>query len=381
MVLTNDNVDSEHLIPNALGGRKQIKWLICKPCNSNTGTYWDSKLVEQFEYMNVFFDIKRQRGHVKPAPVETMSGEKLKILPGGKYSKPAPIIKRTKTEDGLSFYVEANSEEEARKIAEGIIRKTPHKTASLGEFRNIDRRVEEPITFKICPGGLHSGRSIVKSIFMLALAQGVSPEACDLALDYLTKDGQPFYGDKNGGPCFGYFNQRELVTNRPDGVPLHCIYVEGNPETGLLAGYAEYFGFFKIVILLSQTYSGESFEASYAVDPRSGDSLDVKINFDLELSEILAAYEYKMITSEQQKKDLVAVFGPRHKEIMDKERDEFIREVCRQVSDELGIGENEPMTREKFDLFNNKVTWEVAKFMTERTMRNRRLAGGWFDRS
>ena len=40
-----DGDDSrEHIIPNAIGGRKKIAGFLCRNCNSKTGKEWDSEL-------------------------------------------------------------------------------------------------------------------------------------------------------------------------------------------------------------------------------------------------------------------------------------------------------------------------------------------------
>jgi len=40
--ITKDNDTKEHIIPNAIGGRKKITGFICKDCNLRSGDEWES---------------------------------------------------------------------------------------------------------------------------------------------------------------------------------------------------------------------------------------------------------------------------------------------------------------------------------------------------
>lgn len=41
--LTGETDSGEHIIPDAIGGRKAVRGFICKDCNSRTGTDWDAE--------------------------------------------------------------------------------------------------------------------------------------------------------------------------------------------------------------------------------------------------------------------------------------------------------------------------------------------------
>ena len=46
--ISNRNDSKEHIILNALGGRRSIRGFMCQDCNSRTGTEWDAPFVRQF---------------------------------------------------------------------------------------------------------------------------------------------------------------------------------------------------------------------------------------------------------------------------------------------------------------------------------------------
>ena len=80
-VLTSDNNTEEHIIPNAIGGRKRVVGFICRDCNSRSGERWDAELVRQLAPLCVLLGITRQRGHVSPQTFRTFSGGSVRINP------------------------------------------------------------------------------------------------------------------------------------------------------------------------------------------------------------------------------------------------------------------------------------------------------------
>jgi len=60
--LTHENETLEHVIPNAIGGRKKISGFICVTCNNETGEHWDSELAKQLNPFSLLFSISRERG-------------------------------------------------------------------------------------------------------------------------------------------------------------------------------------------------------------------------------------------------------------------------------------------------------------------------------
>ena len=88
--ITEQNDSEEHIIPNAIGGRKKVMGFICRSCNNKSGSEWDSDLSEQLNPLSLFLGISRQRGNVPSQIFETTSGEKVQIHPDEKmnYARP-----------------------------------------------------------------------------------------------------------------------------------------------------------------------------------------------------------------------------------------------------------------------------------------------------
>ena len=65
---------------------------------------------------------------------------------------------------------------------------------------------------------------------LIRVLDPIRGDQCDLAVAYLR--------DETAEPAFGYYYERDLVAGRPAGVPIHCVAVTGDPETGMLLSTA-----------------------------------------------------------------------------------------------------------------------------------------------
>ena len=92
--ITEEKDTKEHLIPNAIGGRRKVKGFICKDCNSASGDTWESELAKQLNPLDLFFGIIRERGEVPSQLFETTDGDKLKLNLHGGMNIEKPCIQR-----------------------------------------------------------------------------------------------------------------------------------------------------------------------------------------------------------------------------------------------------------------------------------------------
>ena len=123
--ITAEKDSEEHLIPNALGGRRKVSGFLCRDCNSATGDSWDAELAEQLLPL-CLLDISRERGEPPSLRVVTSAGERLTIGPNGTLARSAPVLTRTRSPSGKTHYhVEARTMHEARQILMDLKRKHP----------------------------------------------------------------------------------------------------------------------------------------------------------------------------------------------------------------------------------------------------------------
>jgi hypothetical protein len=216
--LTAKNDSREHIILNALGGRRTVSGFICMPCNNNSGHTWDAALAKQLNPFSLLFHICRQGGKVPPAQIFlTVSGRAIRVEYDG-LTLPKPSIVKTPNAAGIGLQVATRTMTEARDILTGLKRKHPEIDieAELAAASSSYSYLTEPITMNVAIGGPNAGRSIVKSAFALAVANGVEATACDEARRYL---------DSGQDGCFGYFNEVDLIEARPPSTVVHCVAV------------------------------------------------------------------------------------------------------------------------------------------------------------
>lgn len=282
-----DGLDSkEHIIPNSIGGRKKVKGFICNQCNNKTGSQWDTELARQLNPLSLIFHIKRERGEPPSQNFDATNGEKLTLHHQGGMSPSKPDFKEEVLEGKTNINIVARDLDEAKRILKGVKKKYPLADTdkvlndAVVEYRYLDGMLNMSLEF----GGAEAGRSIVKTVLALASHSGIAPDACEHAINYLRYDGEP---------CFGYYYERDLIVNRPPSIPLHCVAISGDPETGLLVGYLEYYGVRRVIVCLSEKYSGAKLAANYAVDPVIGAELEVNVDISLTIEDIAAAYNYE----------------------------------------------------------------------------------------
>jgi len=204
-------------------------------------------------------------------------------------------------------------------------------------------------------GGDASGRSIVKSVLALAHHAGVPTGGCQDALAYLR--------DPAGSPCFGYYYASDLVTNRPAEVPLHCVGIDANPESGLILGYAEYYGLQRVVLCLGRNYSGERLRACHAVDPRSGVQLDLSVQLSFSESDIQEIYDYKMIPDGAVSNAFAEVLPAALKRQFEVERSRVIDQAVAYAFANCGAKPGEMLTKEHIQKLSRLVAEKITPFV------------------
>ena len=253
--LTSNNLSREHIIPNAIGGKKFVSGFICDRCNNETGAAWDAELARQLNPISLYLGIRRTRGKVRPQVFPTSSGGEVQVHPGGRMTIAKPSFDKTVDGNTTHIRVHARSEQELRKVMKGLIRKhAPSKSEDLDDLvaaaQTSPYYSDDMIGIDLVCEGPKAGRSLVKSAVALTFDAGINPNTCDLALDYLQAE--------SGEPCFGYYydSNNDIVSNRPAQTPFHCVHVNGDPHTGMILGYIELYGLHRMVMCLSESYWG-----------------------------------------------------------------------------------------------------------------------------
>jgi hypothetical protein len=360
--LTAENDSREHIILNAIGGRRTVSGFICAPCNNTSGHTWDAALAKQLNAFSLFFHISRQDGEPPAQVFPTISGGAIRVAYDG-LELPKPSIEKTPHGAGARIQVAARTMAEAREILTGLKRKHPEIDidATLAAATSTYSYMTEPVTMNVVIGGPDAGRSIVKSAFALAVVSGVAASDCDEAKRYLAsgEDG-----------CFGYFNEVDLIERRPPSTVVHCVAVNSTDD-GLLLGYVELFSAFRMVVCLSSNYRGGPISAVYAIDPVKGSELDVSVRLNFSREDLADILEYRRIPDDSVRQAL-------HEIIPDAMRREFEREkatvIQRAMNDgwsKLGLEPGTELTGEHITKLSGLIVEQMLPFFRHHAQQHR----------
>ena len=347
-------VSLEHIIPNAIGGRKKVGGFLCKDCNSTSGRTWDSDLTRQLAPICNLLDINRQRGKPQTLEVETTGGRRLRRRSDGHMSIDRFRLSETRSGDKITLHITAPDIRELKRHLPGLIRKYP-QLADVDLLKHAVTTREyltDPVAIPLTFGGLQAGRSVVKSCVAMAHLAGARLEDLELAQKYLSGEDEP---------CFGYFNENDPVLNRPEGIFFHCVHVQGNEETGKVLGYVEYFGYQRIVVVLSDSYRGSQFSACYAVDPVTGNEIPLTVELpDFTEQEIGEIYGYKKVGRDKCRIALDSLLESYTEAAWERERKRTISHAVDYAFDNCGAKSGEQISPEQgkrlFDLLMEQLT-------------------------
>lgn len=362
--LTSDNNSSEHIIPNAIGGRKKVRGYICINCNNLTGRKWDSELANQLNPLSLYFRISRERGNAPSQIFKASSGNNYKVNHDGSMEYAKPEYVETKTDSKMNICIKAGTYDVAKKMICGAKKKYPqiNLEETLASLTENTSYLNEALHYSLSIGGEKPGKSIVKSVLSLIIGAGESPAVCEEAINYLTN---------NGEACFGYYYKSDLIMERPKGVPFHCVFIKGEPKNKLIIGYIEFFGCFRIVLRLSNKYTGKRFKNSYSVNPITGEKLNLKVKMNLSSQEIEAAYNYNKIPDGSMEEAFKTVITAGAHHAYNNEMHRVIDGAVKHAFSNSNVKAGEIMTEMQFNHFNS-LLWEKVEPFVIANLRKRK---------
>lgn len=363
-IITAETDSAEHLFQNSIGGVRKVPGVLHEICNSTAGDTWDADLAKQMNPLCLFLGIVRDRGESPPIKIQTTAGEELKLLPGGGLGLARPTFKVTKTAESANLALTARNWPEARRMLEGAKKKFPKLDVekALRESEMSTAFPQGAIVLNFQFGGLLAGRAMVKTAVTFAHVAGVDTRACDLGLAYLQNE--------SVSAPFGYFDDRDMVRNRQAGVPFHAVAITGDPATGMLIGYIEYFGAIRIVVGLSSTYNGPAIHKSYGMNPLTGADIGVDVDrLAFTVDELASIYRYEHTSGDAQRRNFSPILDAAMARQFEKEKNRALKDAVEYGFKNCGAKEGDMLTQEQVRKLSGLLTQRLRPFLLRHMVR------------
>ena len=355
--ITSDNDSKEHIIPNAIGGRRKVGGFICRSCNSRTGDTWDKELAEQLNPLGLLLRITRERGASPSQTFETIGGQRIRLNADGRMELPAPVFQKTQQGDSVEVRIQARSIEEAKDMLQGLKRKHPKLDIEQALQKITDQAVplEDPLKMSFQFGGNNIGRAVVKSALAMAHSSGARAQDCKTALEYLKDSAAP--------ACFGFYYDKDLILNRAENAVFHCIGVSGSKNTGLLLAYVEYYCAQRIIVCLSNDYAGPDVHSIYAIDPLASKELELQFEIPLNREDLDAVYNYEKIPPGAMEAALRAPLSTAIERDFEAEKNRAIAEAVDYGFKNCGAAEGDDLTPEHLQKLTGLMMEKLQPFL------------------
>jgi hypothetical protein len=286
-VITKNNTYKEHIILNALGGRLVSPSIICQLCAPQFDAI-DTALAEQFNFVGLMLDIKRDRGKnppIKGTVIET--GDVISLDAGGKPVLIKPIIKENLDNGGIS--ITARDKKEMRKIITGLTRKYSFNEeieAILNKSNKSEEYFDKPVNIHITLGKEEGFRAICKMIVSFYMQNGGNRQQILHLLPYIMQGTQEKF-------VWYYYADEVINAESASFEVVHRLFVKASSNEKLMYGYVELYSTFKFLILMSDDYSGEDFRHCYCFDILNQSQVEPSFNMNLPRNTVLDVVKFR----------------------------------------------------------------------------------------
>lgn len=252
----------EHILQDALGGRKTTRSVVCSRCNNTFGAGIDKAFVEQFAGIRNLLQLRSGTGRSAPALRNIMAGrDKINIEgDGGIRLIGSPFTIANGDRQGTKILeVRARSFEQIEALiphmaaACGVPEQRLRELISTSDATIVERR-PDPIRLNFAFGGSEAMRSVTKACLVLWATlvgnEEVRRPAYDEARRFVTDGGASFLTHRT------FLDARDFVA--PEGVfadyapAFNLIYVKSN-EDGRVIAYFTAFNLIAFSVVLAES--------------------------------------------------------------------------------------------------------------------------------
>lgn len=272
----------EHVLLNALGGRKTTRTICCRTCNNTFGSAIDRELALQLQFMNNQLGAKtgdgKQTSTIRNVKLE--EGLTIHLAPELRPELAKGEIQEEKNEYGelIGSKIIAKSMEDAKHLIEAAQKKYNLTDEQVQSFTVEERYeyVQIPEDFHFSIGGKDHFRALAKMLLNL-LCSKTDPNR--LRTEAFREIREMISGtdhELNSNWVRHCYNL-EFPNTESIGEFQHRLFVFTTQATKLAYGLIELFGCLKFSCILSEHWEGPTLGFMYSVDPLTGKSLDLEI--------------------------------------------------------------------------------------------------------
>ena len=261
----------EHIIPESMGGKKTVRYFICRDCNSRTGHDWDAA-VTSFESWKFIADKNLRINPRQGRPIRArMADTGLNVFVGPGIEVKLGFNPPTKTESE-SGEVEYELTYDPSRVdalfnsVNTIRHRNGMSPLRRTEFDACINRSEMPgpvVHFKLQLKIPKYYRSLVKTAMAMAFSLGVNPMDCENSVRYLRDEelGEEGVVSLPGTSLQGIID---------DWLNYHAVTIFSIPKERMLLGEVVYFGNAAGLVVLSNEYDGPSIIAGHSINLKTG---------------------------------------------------------------------------------------------------------------
>lgn len=352
----SDNISSEHILLNSIGGRLKSKNLLCKNCNSKLGNQSDSELAKQLSFIAGYLNIKRERGSlpiIKGA--KSKDGTEYHLVDGSKPIMSKPTIK---IENG-KYYASARTEKELDNIVKGLHKNDPSFDISeiKKNYQWQEEYLNEFLSNELAIGGSTAFRSILKTAINFYIYKSEEKSQVEHLFKHLESQ-------EELDLCKHYYPDKPIYKKESNEV-VHLIHICGNKHKKTLFCIIEFFSSFSFIVELSKNYTGKNINFTYCYDVLKNKELSKSVNAKLESFQFDKHKKLSITDFEKIKVKLDRVMKIGNKIQVDKEISNISKKTVTKVFEKY---KNEPVVTEEMI---RELSEEVALAYVRFTMRNK----------
>jgi hypothetical protein len=278
--ITKDNVSSEHIINNSIGGRIQSTELLCSDCNVKFSNTIDSKIEGQLGHLADLLGVKKDRpkNNVK-IPLRTAKGE-IKFV--GRKMTPHDEIK-VDIEGVRKFELTAETPERYEQLkkekTEQLSKKFKVKYEETTKMPDGEKyfignsNSEKPGIIGF--GGYDYFRGLAKIALNYYLSRGYQRSSIPAVVDFINGT------SKDGNIVNYYYPSHYEIHDLKEGEVTHIIHVVGDSECKVLFVYLELFNFENVIVVLDRDYKGKPICDTYCYDLLAGKKIEKSMEIKL----------------------------------------------------------------------------------------------------